>query len=60
VIDSEMLETLWLVINQTAQRTRGATTAHCTEILDDHMGDSNWKKTINMGQFLCCSEAAAS
>ena len=49
VIDGEILETLWSVINQTARSTRGATTAHRTEVLDDHMGDSNWKKTINMG-----------
>jgi len=44
VIDGEILETLWSVINQTARSTRGATTAHRTEVLDDHMGDSNWKK----------------
>jgi len=49
MIDGEILETLWSVINQTARSTRGATTAHRTEVLDDHMGDSNWKKTINMG-----------
>jgi hypothetical protein len=52
VIDGEILETLWSVINQTARSTRGATTAHRTEVLDDHMGDSNWKKTINMGLLL--------
>jgi len=49
MIDGEILETLWSVTNQTARSTRGATTAHRTEVLDDHMGDSNWKKTINMG-----------
>ena len=49
VVDGEILETLWSVINQTARSIRGATTAHRTEVLDDHMGDSNWKKTINMG-----------
>lgn len=51
IIDGEILETLWSVINQTARSTRGATTAHRREILDDHMGDSNWKKTIRMGSF---------
>jgi len=51
MIDGEILETLWSVINQTARSTRGATTAHRTEVLDDHMGDSNWKKTINMGSY---------
>ncbi len=57
MIDGEILETLWSVINQTARSTRGATTAHRTEILDDHMGDSNWKKTINMGGFRFISES---
>jgi hypothetical protein len=51
VVDGEILETLWSVINQTARSTRGATTAHRTEVLDDHMGDSNWKKTINIGLY---------
>lgn len=60
VIDGEIVETLWAVLNKTARSTRGATIAHRTEVLDDHMGDSNWKKIINMGIFhpshlLCCS-----
>jgi len=49
VIDGEILETLWAVLNKSARSTRGATIAHRTEVLDDHMGDSNWKKIINMG-----------
>ena len=51
VIDGEILETLWAILNKTARSTRGATIAHCTKVLDDHMGDSNWKKTINMGMY---------
>lgn len=47
IIDGEILETLWAVLNLTSPSTRGATIAHCTEVLDDHMGDSNWKKIIN-------------
>jgi hypothetical protein len=50
VIDGEILETLWAVINKIARSIRGATIAHRTEVLDDHMGDSNWKKTINIGK----------
>lgn len=50
IIDGEILETLWALLNETSQSARGATTAHRTEILDDHMGDSNWKKIINMGK----------
>jgi hypothetical protein len=48
VINGEILETLWAVINKTACSTCEATIAHRTEVLDDHIGDSNWKKTINM------------
>jgi len=50
VIDGEILETLWAVINKIARSICGATIAHRTEVLDDHMGDSNWKKTINIGK----------
>ncbi|KDR74655.1 hypothetical protein GALMADRAFT_27784, partial [Galerina marginata CBS 339.88] len=48
IVDGEVLETLWSVLNGISRSTVGATTAHRTEILDDHMGDSNWKKIINM------------
>ncbi|KAF8961701.1 hypothetical protein BDZ97DRAFT_1759716 [Flammula alnicola] len=48
VIDGEILETLWAVLNAISRSLRSATTAHRTEVVDDHMGDSNWKKTINM------------
>jgi hypothetical protein len=27
--------------------------AHCQEVLDDHMRDSNWKKLVLIGMFLC-------
>lgn len=50
VIDGEILETLWAVLNAISRSLRSATTAHRTEVVDDHMGDSNWKKTINMGE----------
>ncbi|KAH9477049.1 hypothetical protein JR316_0010965 [Psilocybe cubensis] len=48
IIDGEILELLWSVLNDTFRSTCSATTAHQAEVLDDHMGDSNWKKTINM------------
>ena len=50
IVDGEVLETLWSLLNRTSKSARGATTAHRAEILDDHMGDSNWKKTINIGR----------
>ncbi|KAH9477652.1 hypothetical protein JR316_0009878 [Psilocybe cubensis] len=48
IIDGEILEPLWSVLNDTSRSTRSATTAHQAEVLDDHMWDSNWKKNINM------------
>src|SRR5260221_2730517 len=44
VVDGEVLETLWSVLNTISAATRTASLAHRTEILDDHMNDNNWKK----------------
>lgn len=52
MVDGEILETLWSLLNRTSRSCRGMTTAHRAEVLDDHMGDSNWKKTINMGMHM--------
>jgi hypothetical protein len=49
VIDGEVLETLWAVLNTVSAATRTASLAHRTEILDDHMSDSNWKKMLHIG-----------
>ena len=50
IIDGEVLETLWSVLNESSRSTRGATLAHRAEILDDHMNHSNWKKLVGMGK----------
>ena len=50
VIDSEILETLWAELKQSSRSTRGATLAHRSEILDDHMNHSNWKKMLRIGE----------
>jgi hypothetical protein len=50
VIDGEVLETLWSVLNTVSSATRTASLAHRTEILDDHMNDSNWKKMQQIGK----------
>jgi Kyakuja-Dileera-Zisupton transposase len=52
VIDGEILETLWSVLNKTSQSTKGSSLAHWNKILDDHMNHSNWKKLIGMGKML--------
>ena len=49
VIDGEVMETLWSVLNSISASTRTASLAHRTEILDDHMNDSNWKKMLHIG-----------
>lgn len=49
IIDGEILETLWSVLNESSRSTRGATLAHRGEILDDHMNHSNWKKIVGIG-----------
>ena len=49
VIDGEVMETLWAVLNSVAASTRTASLAHRTEVLDDHMSDNNWKKMLHIG-----------
>ena len=48
IVDGEVLETLWSVLNNISRSTRTATLAHRAEVLDDHMNDSNWKKLIGI------------
>ena len=50
VVDGEVLETLWSVLNSVSSATRTASLAHRTEILDDHMNNSNWKKMQHIGK----------
>lgn len=47
--DGEILETLWSKLNAIADSTRGMTSAHRREVIDDHMNDSNWTKTTRIG-----------
>jgi hypothetical protein len=44
------METLWAVLNSVSASTRTASLAHRTEILDDHMNDSNFKKLCHIGE----------
>ena len=50
--DGEIIETLWSNINEASAFIRGMSPAHCQEVLDDLMMDSNWKKLTGMTQFL--------
>ena len=39
-IDGKMIETLWAPLNEISRSTRGMSTSHCREVIDDHMNDS--------------------
>ena len=43
-VDGKILETLWSVTNKIAGTTRAMGKLHRSEVLDDDMYDSNWKK----------------
>ena len=48
MVDGEILETLWSILNSISPSLRTATLAHRSEVLDDHMNDSNWKKMVSI------------
>lgn len=52
IVDGEILESLWSTLNLISRSTRTATLAHRAEVLDDHIGDSNWKKLVNIGEHM--------
>ena len=47
----EVLESLWSPLNRISPSLRTATLAHRTEVLDDHLNDSNWKKLVAIGVY---------
>lgn len=49
-VDGEILESLWSVLNEILPSVQNATHAGRIETLDDHMGDSNFKKMLDIGQ----------
>lgn len=51
VVDGEVLETLWAVLNKISPSTHTASLATRTEMLEDHMQDSNWKKLTGIGMW---------
>src|ERR1700710_2497989 len=48
-VDGEILETLWATLNEISRSTQTATLANRDEVLNDHMGDNNWKKIVKSG-----------
>ena len=49
-VDGEILETLWASFNKISPSARSMTLAHCQELYDDYMRDSNWKKLVGLGK----------
>ena len=54
-IDGETIETLWAPLNEISRSTRGMSTSHRREVIDDHMNDSNWKKLVDLGRLFLIS-----
>lgn len=50
LVDGEILETLWSVLNRVSESTCTQATSFRRETLDDHMNDSNWKKLTTIGE----------
>lgn len=48
-IEGEIIETLWVPLNEISPSTRNMSKAYRQELLDMHMNDSNWKKLVRMG-----------
>jgi len=49
-VDGEILETLWSITNKVSGTTRAMGKSHRSEVLDDVMYDSNWKKWVGIGE----------
>ena len=46
---SDIIETLWTKMNDISNSTRGMSSGHRQEYLDDQMNDSNWNKLTRHG-----------
>ncbi|KAH9914838.1 uncharacterized protein B0H18DRAFT_824213, partial [Fomitopsis serialis] len=51
-VDGEVIETLWSPLNRISGSTRAMSTSHRKEVIDDHMNDANWRKTVGMVKML--------
>ncbi|KDQ49848.1 hypothetical protein JAAARDRAFT_200500 [Jaapia argillacea MUCL 33604] len=52
-VDGEVIETLWARLNEITVSCRPMGHGHRTEMLDFHILNSNWQKTIGMVSSLC-------
>ncbi|THH19633.1 hypothetical protein EUX98_g8733 [Antrodiella citrinella] len=51
-VDGELIETLWVPLNEASGSTRAMSTAYRQESLDMIMNDSNWKKMVRLVEAL--------
>lgn len=49
-VEGKIMEMLWSVLDEVAGLTQGMLLAHCQEVLDDYMNDSNWCKITQIGE----------
>jgi hypothetical protein len=49
-LDGEIMETIWSQLNGVAATTHSMTHGHRWEVLNDFMGDFNFKKLVSMGE----------
>ena len=49
-VDGEILGTLWSITNKVSGTTWAMGKSHWSEVLDDNMYDSNWKKWVGIGE----------
>jgi len=47
-VDGEIMKSLWSVLNEISPSTQNVTVAGHIEMLDDHMGNSNFKKMLDI------------
>ena len=52
MVDGEILKTLWSTLNSISPSLHTATLMHWSEVLDDHMNDSKWKKIVSISEYM--------
>lgn len=51
IVDGEILETLWSLLNDILQSCRGMSLASREEVISMFQSDINLRKTLNMGKY---------
>ena len=51
-VEGKILKTLWSRMEEIAGLSQSMSIAHHQEMVDEHINDNNWQKTIQMGIYL--------